>query len=627
MHEHVPQTLQEALNTCKIVNIKAGTFFNLNGSKFRFLFTSCWRFRLLMERVCAGFNNLSFTAVADVPTAGRCRTRTIKPDKALGKSTRHSESVFRQLQQRSIHGGRLLGQHIKTIHCLCRLEQHQLLLNRESCTLARAVLARECHVDQQQCELSKNIDALRLFGAFLRIMEKSPGLKTALGQMICHASSPASRADRDTVQIYSDDPMAQLVTLNVHLKSILVTLQDQLPCTPEVEQSFLKATISKIKELRTLHFPEELRHLVETGMQEACFPFGNYLENTVRTIAGLRSRLANAVSIFDRAATYEQMHERIDWLEMHTILQPESEFMALLQIITYLRVPDEQIPSLDGVVDIHSLFVRRNIYGRKYYEHLTSMLTALWTFTNNNEQLGPDDVGVSNHPLWVNYLGGCHLELLHYPLHFEFKALGPPWLGDSLANLRNCTIQRHEHNYPTRTENFCAATINTIVFALRFDQVALCTALTGFLTDVRDCYILPGRVFQHLLNGSYLGMNGIERFMSLLIRSGLEFDVDGLMSGDALCLRCPACEFTVEVQEHIRHRDIAEGPAVMQPFFSNYDPVALVRKIEHIHQDLFSIMRLHQVQQRSCTVAGAINVQQLLHDIRRESDRENSLNG
>ena len=95
---------------------------------------------LLMERLCADFNNLSFAAVADVPTAGRCRTRTVKPDQGPVKSTRHSDSVFRQLQQRSIHGGRLLGQHIKTIRFLSRLEQHQLLLNRESCTLARAVL-------------------------------------------------------------------------------------------------------------------------------------------------------------------------------------------------------------------------------------------------------------------------------------------------------------------------------------------------------------------------------------------------------------------------------------------------------------------------------------------------------
>ena len=36
MHEHLPRTLQEAINTCKIVNIKAGTFFNFNGSKFQF---------------------------------------------------------------------------------------------------------------------------------------------------------------------------------------------------------------------------------------------------------------------------------------------------------------------------------------------------------------------------------------------------------------------------------------------------------------------------------------------------------------------------------------------------------------------------------------------------------------
>ena len=581
-----------------------------------------------MERVCADFNNLSFTAVADVPTAGRCRTRTVKPDQGPVKSTRHSDSVFRQLQQRSIHGGRLLGQHIKTIRFLSRLEQHQLLLNRESCTLARAVLARECYIDQQQCELSKNIDALRLFGAFLRIMEKSPGLKTALGQMVCQASSPASQADRDAIKIYSDDPMAQLVTLNVHLKAILVTLQDQLSCPPEVEQSFLKATISKIRELRTLHLPKELRLLVEIGAQKICFPFDDDLESTGQTIAEFRSRLENTVSIFDRTAAYVQMHERIDWLEMHTILEPEPEFMTLLQIITYLRVPDELIPSLDGVVDIHSLFKHRKIYGKKRYEHLTSRLTALWAFTSNNEQLSPDDAGVSDQPLWVNYLGGCHLQLLHYPLRWDFKALGPPWLGDSLANLRNCAIQHHECNYHVVGENFAVDAINCIVFALRFDHVALCSSLTGCTLARKDSYIFPGRVLQHLLNGSYMGMNGIERFMSLLIRSGLEFNLYGAMSRGVLCLRCPACEFTAEVQEHTRHRDIAApvGAAAVQPFFSNYDPAAQ-EKIQHIPQDLLSIMRLHQTQQRSCTVAGAINVQQLLYEIRRESDRDISLNG
>lgn len=578
----------------------------------------------MMESVCADFSNFSFAAVADAPTAGRCRTRTIKPDRR--PSTRHSDSVFRQLQQRSIHGGRLLDQRSKTIHFLCRLEQHQLLLKRECCTLARAVLAGECHIDQQQCELSKNIDALRLFAAFLRIMEKSPGLKTALSQMIRQAVTPASQAERDSVKIYSDDPMAKLVTLNVHLKSILATLEDQLFSPPRVEQFVLKETISKIRKLRTLHFPEELKHLVAKGEQKVCFPFGNDLASHDQTITEFRSRLANTVSIFDRAATYAQMHERIDWLEMHTILKPEWEFMALLQIITYLRVPDEQIPTLDGVVDIHNLFGRRNIYGKKYYEHLTSRLNALWAFTSDNEQLGPDDVGVSKQPLWVNYLDGCHLELLHYPQHFQIKALGPPWLGDALANLRKRTIQHHERNSRVRAENFFLRTINTIVFALRFDQIGLCAALRGCSDVCRDCFMLPGRVFQHLLNGSYMEMNGIERFMSLLIRSGLEFNLGRMVFGSALCLRCPACEFKAEVRAPIRHSDIAGEPAVMRPFFANYDPVAQVRKIEHIHPDMFSIMRLHQAQQRSCTVAGAINVQQLLHEIRRESD-QNSLNG
>ena len=319
------------------------------------------------------------------------------------------------------------------------------------------------------------------------------------------------------------------------------------------------------------------------------------------------------------------MHERIDWLEMHTILQPEWEFMALLQMVTYLRVPDEQIPTLDGVVDIHSLFGRRNIYGKKYYEHLTSRQTALWALTSNIEQLGPDDVGVPEHPLWVNYLGGCHLELLHYPLHFQQKALGPPWLGDSLAKLRKFMIHHHDRNYFFRTADFCVRTINNIVFALRFDHVGLCAAIKGCHTMCRDCHVLPGRVFQHLLNGSYMRMNGIERFMSLLMRSGLEFSLDRMFSGSALCLRCPACSFTAEVQVHIR--DSAEGSAVMQSFFANYDPVAQLRKIEHIHPDLCTIMQLHQTQKRSCTFAGAINIQQLLHEIRRENDWENSLNG
>ena len=578
----------------------------------------------MMESVCADFSNVSFAPVAEVPTAGRCRTRTIKPDR--GPSTRHSDSVFRQLQQRSIHGGRLLDQRSKTIHFLCRLEQQQLLLNRESCALARAVLARECQIDQQQCEFSKNIDALRLFGAFLRIMEKSPGLKTALGQMIRQAATPASQAKRDSVKIYSDDPMAKLVSLNVHLKEILATLQDQLSSPCEIEQSFLKETIAKIRELRTLHFPKELKRLVETGAQKACFPFDNDLESDDQTIAQFCSRLADTVSVFDRAATYAQMHERIDWLEMHTILQPEWEFMALLQIISYLRVPDEQIPTLDGVVDIHSLFGRRNIYGKKYYEHLTSRLTALWAFTSDNEQLGPDDVGVSKLPFWVNYLAGCHLELLHYPLYCQLKAVGPTWLGDSLANLRKCMIQRHERNYSVRGESFFLGTINSVVFALRFDQVGLCAALGGRPTVCRDCYILPGRVLQHLLNDSYMAMNGIERFMSLLIRSGLEFNLGKMVFGSALCLRCPACAFTAEVRAPIRHSDTAGESAVMRPFFANYDPVAQVKKIEHIHPDLCTIMQLHQTQQRSCTVAGAINVQQLLYEIRRESD-QNSLNG
>lgn len=580
-----------------------------------------------MERVSAGFSSHSFAASADVSTAARCRARTVKPH-GQGKSTRRSGSLFQQLQQRSIHGGRLLDQRSKTIQLLSRLEQHQLLLNRESCALSRSVLARECHIEAQQCERSKNIDALRLFGAFLRIMEKSPALKTALSQMICQASSEASLAGRNAEQLLLPGPIEQLVTLNIHLKSILAKLQDQDSSDPWVERSLLKETISNVRKLRTLYFPEALGHIIKTGAQRACFPFGNDLKSTDQTIAEFCSKLANTVDVFNRAIAYQQRHERLDWLEMHTVLRPEPAFMALLQIISYLRIPDEQIPSLDGLVDIHSLFKNREIYGKRDFKHMTSRLTTLWVLTRNAEQLSPDDVGVSTYPLWVNYLGGCHLELLHFPLREELMALGPPWLGDSLASLRDRAIQRHEFNLGLSAVNFSCETIKSIVFAQRFDLTALYFLLTGHSAKSKDGYILSDYTLQHLLNDSYTRMNGIERFMSLVIRSGLEFALNDLMLHRGVYLRCPACEFSAELKEFTRHEDnvASTGPVVIVPFFADHS-VPSQEDIEHIQRCFLNILRLHQAQRWSCTVAGALNVQQLLYEMARESDRETSLNG
>ena len=58
-------------------------------------------------------------------------------------------------------------------------------------------------------------------------------------------------------------------------------------------------------------------------------------------------------------------------------------------------------------------------------------------------------------------------------------------------------------------------------------------------------------MLQRLLNGSYTRMNGIERFMSLVIRSGLEFVLHGLMLHNSLYLSCPACEFLTEPRKFI----------------------------------------------------------------------------
>ena len=573
----------------------------------------------MINRVCADFSNLSLTAVSAAPAASRCGNRTVKPYPKQSPSTRRSGSLFRQLQQRSIDGGRLFGQRSKTIHFLCQLEQHQLLLNRESGALARAVIARECHIDLQLCKFPKSIDALRLLGAFLQIMEKSPVLKTALGEMICQAFSRACRAQDNTEQLL-DGPMEKLVTLNQHLKLILAKLQGEHAGDPEVEQSLLKAAISSVTELRTLYLPPEVHHSQTTGAQNLSFPFDNNSDSTLQNFQQYRSKLAEAVASFDRVIAYQYKHERLDRLEMHTILQPEPQFMSLLQLISYLRVPET--PSLDGLVDIHSLFRHEQIYGKRYFKDLTSKINASSAFIKYLVQLNePDSAGLMNCPLWVNYLGGCHLELRHYPQRDQFEALGHPWLENSLVGLRNNTIQRHDF----LGENDNPEKLITIVFAPRVDLIVLHSSLTSWaIIDGKNCQFF-GRLLQHLLNDSYMGMSSIDRFMSLILRSGLEFYVPDLISYSALILKCLACEFSAEVETRIGHEDTVEPAGRARRFFLNHSPPS-PEDIEYITQDLIRIMRLHQVQQRSCTIARSLNVRQLLYEMTRKSDREFSPN-
>lgn len=576
-----------------------------------------------MDRVCADFNNLSLTAISGVPTASRCGTRTVTPYPGQSQSIRRSGSLFQQLQQRSIHGGRLLDQRSKSIHFLCRLEQRQLLLNRESCALARAVLARECHIDPQLCQVPKNIDALRLLGAFLRIMEKSPALKTALGEMICQASSRASLADDNAEQLCSAGPMEKLTKLNEHLKLILAKLQDERVGDPEVEQSLLKEAISSVKELQTLHLPHELlQHSVSAGAQGISFPFGDNSDCTDQTFQQYRSKLAEAVTIFDDAIAYQQTHERIDRFEMHTILRPEPEFMALLQLISYLRAPET--PSLDGLVDIHNLFRHEQIYGKRHFKYLTSKITALSVLVSHIEGLNvPDKAGVLNSPLWANYLGGCHLELSHYPKQSQFEAMGHPWLENSLVDLRNRAIQRQD----IFGESVNPEKVIAIIFAPRFDLIALHCILTSwsFPDNYNNSCMIFERLFQCLLNDSYMGMSGIERFISLVLRSGLGFYLPGVNDG-ALTLNCLACEFSAKVEKRIGRGDTADPAGWARRFFLNFS-LPSTEDIEHIIQDLFRIMRLHQVQQRSCTIARTLNVRQLQYEMTHKSDRQSSPNG
>lgn len=572
-----------------------------------------------MERLYADFNNLSLTAISDVPTASRCGTRTVTLYPGQSQSVRRSSSLFQQLQQRSIHGGRLLDQRSKSIHFLCQLEQHQLLLNRESCALARAVLARECHIDPQLCQVPKNIDALRLLGAFLRIMEKSPTLKTALGEMICQASSRASLADGNAEQLCFAGPMEKLTELNEHLKLILAKLQGEHASDPEVEQSLLKEAISSVTELRTL-IPHELQHYVAAGGQGLSFPFDNNSESLGRTLRQYRSKLAEVVTFFDRAIAYQQTHERIDRLEIHTILQPEPQFMALLQLISYLRVPEA--PSLDGRVDIYSLFRHEQIYGKRHFKYLTSNHTTLSVLVGNIEQLNvPDCTGVLFSPLWVNYLGGCHLELSHSPLRSQFEALGHPWLENSLVGLRNRVIQRLDF----LGENGDAERLITITLAPRIDLISLHCSLTSWSAKDDENCMFFSRLLQRLLDDSYMGMSGIERFMSLLLRSGLELYLPDTVDG-ALILNCLACEFSAELVQCIGGEDTVEPADRALRFFLNVSPPS-PEDFKHIIQKLFRIMRLHQAQQRSCTIASTLNVRQLLHEMTRKSDRQSSLNG
>ena len=572
-----------------------------------------------MDRVCADFNDLSLTAISGVPTASRCGTRTVTLYPGQSQSVRRSSSLFLQLQQRSIHGGRLLDQRSKSIHFLCRLEQHQLLLNHESCALARAVLARECHIDPQLCQAPKNIDALRLLGAFLRIMEKSPALKTALGEMICQASSRASLADDNAEQLCFAGPMEKLTKLNEHLKLILAKLQGEHASDPEVEQSLLKEAISSVTELRALHLPHELQDSMRAEAQSVSFPFGDNSDCTGQTFQQYRSKLAEAVTIFDCAIAYQQTHERIDRLEMHTILRPEPQFMALLQLISYLRAPET--PSLYGLVDIHNLFRHEQIYGKRHFKYLTSKITALSVLVRHIEGLNvPDNAGVLNSPLWANYLGGCHLELSHYPRKSQFEAMGHPWLENSLVGLRDRTIERHD----IFGENVDPEKVIAIVFAPRIDLIALHGTLTSWsLPENKSCMIFK-RLLRCLLNDSYMGMSSIELFMSLILRSGLGFYLPGVEDG-SLILNCLACNFSAEVERRIGREDTVDPAGWARRFFLNYS-LPSPEDIEHIIQDLFRIMRLHQVQQRSCTISRTLNVRQLQYEMTRKSDQESSSN-
>ena len=545
--------------------------------------------------------------------AGRCSGRTVQQAEPTSHLDQAMETDVVPAPEHEVVRSSVNDVQKQSLQLLSRLAECQLLLPRERATLRRAVLNNEVVIDPQQCRFAKSIDALRLLAALLGIMEQSPTLKRALGVMI--NETPVSKSPlEDTVAegMFGGSPEAMNKALE-DLKSILARF---VQLHPDCSQDVPIAHNVREEILGMLDRCWKKYNL--TIDNQAFYPFTKPGANC--SVGKYWEHLTSMIDLLEQIPGYTDLHERIDQLDVNKVLTPTAEFMALLHVLSYLRVPE--VSSLDAM-EIDRLFSVDEVFGHSHYQAKIFRSSCEWVEERTFPPMKLADGGFLLNTLWVNYLNACHIELAFFPFHDHVKALAPPWVDNTLAR-QVASFIHHQERFDSSSTRlvvyYPARMITNTVLALRPDTLRLYGGLVKIHQPdnepAPEVFAFADAVVQGCL-AKEATMDDIEWMLSLVLRGGLEYDCLNSRAGGKK-LQCPGCSFYGLVDEREDPVDYYDADYMecgdSLRLSNHHFASSAVRDMHHVHRDVMRVLWFHKKHSHDCTIARAVDVQKLWNE-------------
>ncbi len=544
------------------------------------------------------------------------------PAQSLGRSVQQTEpacllnnvpvaSVVPATERRVVRG-QVSDLQQQSLQLVARLEERQLLLPRESAALREAVLNNETVIDPQECRFAKSIDALRLFAAFLGIMEKSPALKRTLGAMIKDTPVSQSSLENTVAQGMFGGSTEEMKKALEDLKSILARFvqlnsdcSQKVPIAHNVREEIL-GMLDQCWE----------KYNLAIGNQ-AFYPFAK--PDAECSVVKYWEHLTSMIDLLEQVSGYTDLHERIDKLDVSKVITPTTEFMALLHFLGCLRIPE--VPSLDAM-DIDRLFSVDKIFGHAYYQAKIFRSSCEWVEERIFPPLKLADGGFLLNQLWVNYLNACHIELEFFPFHDHIKKLASPWIDKTMARKLDRMIGHLERNDDSNTKfvaYYPARMITETGVSLRRDILMLYGTILKLNRPGEEFGSKHFAYADKAVNGcqaEMVTMEDMDWLMSLVQRGGLAYDWLDSRRGDRK-LQCPECGFYGVLNEHEDPLDFFDDDYMDSSSGQPRTPLVDspdVRSIQHMHRDLMRILWFHQQKKPDCSIARAVDVQKIWNE-------------
>ena len=547
---------------------------------------------------------------------GQCSGWSVQQTEAANHLERVSRAVVFQTPEHRVLRGQITDVQMQSLQLVSTLAERQLLMPRERAALCGVVINNEAVIDPQQCLFAKSINALRLFAAFLGIMDKSPKLKCELKEVIKNASIRQSPLEKTNAQGMFGGSFGQMAGALGDLQVILARFDcfrersQEGPVNHDVH-TYILGMLKRCCAKYNLTFLEHHTFLPLSKPKADC------------STADYRRHLTTGIDLLQQVLDYTNLHERIDKLDIKKALQLTPEFMALLHVIAYLRIPE--VPSLDAVDGMSSqcLISIDHVFGRSYYQAKKFKLSCDWVQERKLKELRLADGGFTDDHLWVNYLNVCHIELEYLPFDHRIKALAPPWVNDKLAE-QVARMICHQECFDDVSKMpviyFPARMITNTVTSLRRDIMELYDQLLRVYQPDKTIgsadYAIAGRILKERLVKD-ARMDDIEWMMSLVVRGGLEYDSLNSREGNRK-LGCPGCGFYGVLNDREDPCDFFDDV-----YFKYESSLRLrnhlvdssaTRNFQHIHRDLMRVLWFHKEKKPECTIARAIDVQKIWNE-------------